>query len=724
LRRIILGILAVAVCGAMQLFGQQQPLPSPPGDVRAPHAGKLSGTARTENTPEASIDATRLGSPLPLDKGWRVGITADPAAAAPEFDDSGWAVRDAQPSFAEVPGGDDSGDSANEAAKAGQRSQSGLPGTSFSKSGSSRPEFSSENRQLFAWFRIHLQLAPNHGPLSLLIELPVTQNINLAFSTQTLGLDVFANGKPIEPQGPNAAAAQSFQQISRIYSLNLPPSETSLTLVVRTIYVPFGLGAYTSFFSSHTLVLGDGKDLDRQLELWSNHSLFERLPRLVSSLLLFSLALFLLALYSTQKGHSEYLWLALHELFQAPIGFVELAGSSARLDQFWYAALILQLMLISAYLYFEFLIAFLALPRRWYILALRVTTPVLAAVGPALLVAGHGTAMGMTLVAALVGSMFWVFGWLLFVLMTLIAATVRRNFEAGLLLIALLLTLVGWIEPMLTGAMSDWAGGGHSSPLTLYAGPIPIDFAAIADLTGIVAIVLIIFVRFLRVQREQEHASSELAAARGVQELMIPQEKLETPGFEVESVYTPANEVGGDFYHVQPTPDGGLLVVLGDVAGKGLQAAMNVSMLLGVLRQSLESSPAKILASLNRVLVGTDSFTTCQAAWFQADGEIVLASAGQLPPYLNSQEVPLPGGLPLGVLPEVRYEEVRLYLHPGDRLLLLSDGVVEARRPSGELFGFERVHHLSNQSAFYIADAAKSFGQEDDITVLTVRRLA
>jgi serine phosphatase RsbU (regulator of sigma subunit) len=320
--------------------------------------------------------------------------------------------------------------------------------------------------------------------------------------------------------------------------------------------------------------------------------------------------------------------------------------------------------------------------------------------------------------------MFWVFGWLLFVLMTLIAATVRRNFEAGLLLIALLLTLVGWIEPMLTGAMSDWAGGGHSSPLTLYAGPIPIDFAAIADLTGIVAIVLIIFVRFLRVQREQEHASSELAAARGVQELMIPQEKLETPGFEVESVYTPANEVGGDFYHVQPTPDGGLLVVLGDVAGKGLQAAMNVSMLLGVLRQSLESSPAKILASLNRVLVGTDSFTTCQAAWFQADGEIVLASAGQLPPYLNSQEVPLPGGLPLGVLPEVRYEEVRLYLHPGDRLLLLSDGVVEARRPSGELFGFERVHHLSNQSAFYIADAAKSFGQEDDITVLTVRRLA
>ena len=93
-------------------------------------------------------------------------------------------------------------------------------------------------------------------------------------------------------------------------------------------------------------------------------------------------------------------------------------------------------------------------------------------------------------------------------------------------------------------------------------------------------------------------------------------------------------------------------------------------------------------------------------------------------PTSTRQEVRLPGGLPLGVMPEVAYEEVRLYLHPGDRLLMMSDGVVEARHGSGELFGFDRVHNLSNQSAFYIADAAKAFGQEDDITVLTIRRLA
>jgi serine phosphatase RsbU (regulator of sigma subunit) len=215
-----------------------------------------------------------------------------------------------------------------------------------------------------------------------------------------------------------------------------------------------------------------------------------------------------------------------------------------------------------------------------------------------------------------------------------------------------------------------------------------------------------------------------LAAARNVQELMIPHEKLKTPGFEVDSVYNPATEVGGDFYYLDATSDGGLLVVIGDVAGKGLKAAMNVSMVMGALRRVSERGPAKILESLNRVLAGGESFTTCQAAWFGCNGELVIANAGHLPPYLNSQEIALPGGLPLGVLPEISYDEVRLYLHPGDRILLLSDGVVEARQGSGELFGFDRVHNLSNQSAFYIADAAKEFGQEDDITVLTVRRLA
>ncbi len=629
-----------------------------------------------------------------LDKGWRIGISSDNDAATPEFDDSKWAVRNAQESIADIPGGDES-------------------------------DLADSHKRRYVWFRLHLKLARNHGPESLLIELPVTQYTTMTIGASGPGLDVFVNGRQVRPEGPHGDATFKYEEISRLYQLGLAPDETNVTLAIRTLYIPVGYYAYTNFFGKRSLSFGDPEDLRRKWDLWFLHNLFERLPRLVNAILLTILSLFLLALYFTQKGHVEYLWLALHEFIQAPIGFVDLAGSLARMDQLWFVATVLQLVAISAYLYFEFLIAFLELKRRWYITLLRYTAPILAGVGPTmLLLGGHGWLILITLGVVYLGSFLWIVGWFLFVFITLISATLRRNFEAGLLLIPFMLSIVGIVEPILTGGMSESLGRPYHSPLTIQAGPVPIHFATIADFVGLLAIVLIIFVRFLRIQQDRERGKSELAAARSVQELMIPHERLETPGYEVDSVYKPANEVGGDFFHVQPTGDGGLLVAIGDVAGKGLKAAMNVSMLMGALRRIPDKRPAKILESLNRVLAGSDSLTTCQAVWFGPDGEVVMSSAGHLPPYLNTQEIALPGGLPLGAVPDVTYDEVSLYLHPGDRLLLLSDGVVEARQPTGELFGFERVHNLSNQSAFYIADAATEFGQEDDITVLTVRRLA
>jgi hypothetical protein len=432
----------------------------------------------------------------------------------------------------------------------------------------------------------------------------------------------------------------------------------------------------------------------------------------------------LFALYLAQKGHPEYLWLALHELVQAPIGFIELAGSSARLDSLWYAALVLQLVLVSAYLFYEFLVVFLSLPRRWYIRWLRYTAPVLLFVGPLLLLIGNGRHVALPLAAIAICSALWLLGWSVFIFGTLIAAALKRNFEAGLLLIPLILNVVGLVEPVVTSAVSEGTGSNYRSPLTFDAGPIPIHMSSVGDFAGILVILLIIYVRYMRIHRDRERATSELDAARSVQELLIPHERIQSPEFEVDSVYSPANEVGGDFFHVHTAGHDGMLIVIGDVAGKGLKAAMSVSLLMGALRRTHERSPAKILESLNSVLSGFESFTTCQAIWFGSNGEMVIANAGHLHPWLNSQEINLPGGLPLGVIPSVTYEEARFYLHPGDRILLLSDGVVEARKPSGELFGFDRVRHLSNQTAFYIADAAKTFGQEDDITVLTIRRQA
>lgn len=689
----------MAVFGTLPLLAQR---------TAAAGAASHSGSQEAESNlgTQAVFDATSLGSPLQLTSHWRVGITSDLSAALPDFDDSSWAVRDAQPFMSDVPD-EDNGRLAPTA---------GNPATSAHPSG--------HHHARFAWFRLHVKLAPNHGPLALLIELPVTSNASISFGTTGPSPDVYVDGRRIQPDGPHGAEPQHYQLISRIYNLNVPANETSLTLAVRIYYVSFGYGAYTSFFANHTLYLGNQSDLARELNLWQNRSLFERLPRLIYCVLLAALAIFLFALYFVQKGHTEYLWLALHELFQAPIGFIDLAGSTARLDTLWYVALVLELILVSAYLFFEFLVVFLALPRPWYTRWLRYTAPLMAAVGPILLFVGHNATITILLVCFLLFSSVWVLAWILFVFVTLVTATIRRNFEAGLWLVPLVLSALGVAEPIVTSIISDETGIPYRSPLTIDAGPIPIHVSSVGDFAGIVVIVLIVYLRFMRIYRDREHASSELAAARSVQELLIPRERTTTPGFEVDSVYSPATEVGGDFFHVQAMGHEGVLVIIGDVAGKGLKAAMSVSLLMGALRRCRERSPARILESLNEVLSGTEGFTTCQAVWFGANGEMVVANAGHLPPYLNSQELALPGDLPLGVLPQVSYQESHFYIHPGDRVLLLSDGVVEARLPSGELFGFDRVRYLSNQSAFYLADAAKSFGQEDDITVLTVRRAA
>ena len=699
MRRAFRWVVLFLAVFALQVRAQHQHVPNPLAllERQSPRPAR-SGVPATNGSAESlETDATNLGSPIVLRRGWRVGVTSDPEAAKPDFDDSGWAVREARhESIADI----------------------SVPDSD------KEPDFNLQSARRYVWFREHLKLAPNHGPLSLLIELPVTQNAPMTLGASGPGLMVYVNGRLVRPEGPHGEATYRYQQITRLYNLGLKPEETSVTLAIRTLYLPFGYYAYTNFFVNRTIRLGNPDDLQREWDLWFHYSLFERLPRLVNAILLTILALFLLVLYFTQKGHVEYLWLALHELIQAPMGFVDMAGSLARIDQVWYGAMVLQLIAVSAYLYFRFLVAFLSLKRRWYIRLLNYSAPILAGVGPGMLLFGrHGIWVLLLLGVIYLGSLLWIIGWSIFIFATLIAATIRRNFEAGMLLIPLVLTIVGIAEPIVTGGIGEFGGPTFHSPLTLNAGPIPIHFAAIADFASLMAIIIIIFRRFLRIHHEQERASGELAAARSVQELMIPREKVETPGYEIDSVYKPANEVGGDFYHIESTGDGGVLVILGDVAGKGLQAAMNVSMLMGALRGKPERSPAKILESLNRVLLGSESFTTCQAAWFGPDGELVLANAGHLPPYLNSQEVRVPGDLPLGVVSEVAYDEVRLYLHPGDRMLMLSDGVVEARQTSGELFGFDRVHNLSNQSAFYIADAAKAFGQEDDITILTVRRL-
>jgi serine phosphatase RsbU (regulator of sigma subunit) len=104
------------------------------------------------------------------------------------------------------------------------------------------------------------------------------------------------------------------------------------------------------------------------------------------------------------------------------------------------------------------------------------------------------------------------------------------------------------------------------------------------------------------------------------------------------------------------------------------------------------------------------------------DGTVTAANAGHLAPYLDGQELNIDGGLPLGLNGQAVYAESTFELPEGAQLTLVTDGVVEARAKDGELFGFDRSCGLSSQSAQRIAEAAEAFGQEDDITVLTVVR--
>ncbi|HEY1744157.1 MAG TPA: PP2C family protein-serine/threonine phosphatase [Granulicella sp.] len=232
--------------------------------------------------------------------------------------------------------------------------------------------------------------------------------------------------------------------------------------------------------------------------------------------------------------------------------------------------------------------------------------------------------------------------------------------------------------------------------------------------------------RYVKTRTEKVLLENEMAAARQVQQVILPDPHQSFPGYVVDSAYKPARDVGGDFFQILPVEEGGLLFVIGDVAGKGLPAAMLVSMLIGSIRATAEDThdPIVLLLKLHRAIAGRtpDGFATALAALITNEGRVTLANAGHLSPYLDGKEIELPGALPLGIGGGGAYEAVQLTLQPGSRLTFVSDGVVEAQKASGELFGFDRTQAMSRESAAKIVETAVQFGQSDDITVVTIER--
>ena len=266
--------------------------------------------------------------------------------------------------------------------------------------------------------------------------------------------------------------------------------------------------------------------------------------------------------------------------------------------------------------------------------------------------------------------------------------------------------------------------------LTWYPLGVQVTPRDIANLMLAFVIAGLLLRRLLVTVRRQRLMELDVKQAQEVQRVILPEPIATLPGLSIESEYRPAREVGGDFFQILPHPsNGSMLIVAGDVAGKGLQAGMLVALLVGAIRTSaqFDPDPLAVLNVLNQRLWGrSHAFATCLALRIAADGEATLANAGHLPPYLNGQPMEIEGSLPLGMIEDAECSVMHFRFVIGDRLLLMSDGIAEATDVNGELFGFERIHDLLRESgsAAALASAAQNFGQQDDISVIAITRTA
>jgi hypothetical protein len=297
----------------------------------------------------------------------------------------------------------------------------------------------------------------------------------------------------------------------------------------------------------------------------------------------------------------------------------------------------------------------------------------------------------------------------------------RPNRERPALFLALFFYVLPTLDPVLRflHVRTNWFPFG-----------IPVVLSEFTDIAMLICFSVVLLRHFRSSQRRQQAMEQDVKQAQEVQQVLIPEELPHIAGLTIESEYRPAREVGGDFFQILPhATDGSVLIVVGDVTGKGLQAGMLVALIVGAIRAEAAHSndPLTALNALNQRLCGRgEAHATGLALRVAADGVVTLANAGHLPPYLNGKELPMEGALPLGMTPTAKFSLMHFQLAPGDTLLLMSDGVVEAQDRDGQLFGFERVNTLLQHpiTAAEVATAAQNFGQMDDILVLRILREA
>jgi len=634
----------------------------------------LVPSMRAEGKPgsSGSFDASNLRAPAALSGSWLVHAGDDPAYARADFDDSQWTPFDPKKSLKAV----------------------------FPKT---HPNI--------VWYRIHIKVSPENRDLAI-----TERNISTALEIYSNGVRLLKNGE-VSPFKPYTNGARIL--------LPIPKEQLASGSVVLALRVSI---THSEWGDPNPGLAATSISIGQEHELWEHSWLraigFNALFW-VNQMLVFGLGLVALALFIAQRRHREYLWIFL----QAAAQMASLPWALATLfhEQPVAWGTFVQLPLNVLNFLFQALM-YLAFLRQRFSLWMRIYFGVTGTlVIGSIFAVSNGLLPSVFLGVILVPFLLF----LNLIIPILLLLHLRRgNREAGILLIPALLTgASSYIGLMIFFISQVPALEGPSDKVYQFlfessAGPFNLSLEDFANLLFNLSLLLILVLRSTRMSRQQAVFEGELEAAREVQAVIVPEQFDLVEGFRVESVYQPAQQVGGDFFQVLPTADDGLLLVLGDVAGKGLPAAMLVSMLVGVIRTAAEDTdaPEVLLAKINDRLYGRSrgGFSTALAARISADGRVVIANAGHLSPYLDGREIELPGALPLGIVSNASYETTEFFMEPGSRLTFYSDGVIEAQNAKGELLGFERAQQLSTEPASAIVETAKAFGQSDDITVVAI----
>jgi serine phosphatase RsbU (regulator of sigma subunit) len=242
-------------------------------------------------------------------------------------------------------------------------------------------------------------------------------------------------------------------------------------------------------------------------------------------------------------------------------------------------------------------------------------------------------------------------------------------------------------------------------------------------------------------QAERARIDQELRTAEYIQRALLPKEAPTPRGWRLAPFYQPARIVGGDFYDFLPLDAGRWGIVIGDVTGKGVPAALVMATTCTMLRAAAQknASPGQVLAQVNELLlphIPSGMFATCFFALFDPEAaRLRYANAGHDLPYCryNGGVKELRAtGMPLGLMPDMDYEEQEATLAPEEYILFYSDGLVEAHNPAREMFGLPRLNRLIQEHAdgasiidFLLAElkqfTGKDWEQEDDVTLVTLR---